>query len=178
MKIGVISDTHISSGKMHPKKLASRFINKVKGSAEELCEKVRPYFNDVDLIIHAGDFVSYDVISALEELAPLEGVAGNMDPPEVASRLPIKTVVDAAGKKFGVVHGHGPATGLERKLRREFEDVDCIIFGHTHHPFSGPVDGILMFNPGSPTDHRWAPSLSIGVIYVEDSIRTEHIPFD
>jgi len=175
MKIGVISDSHISSGSIHPKKLASRFINKVKGSAAELCEMVRPHFKDVELIIHAGDFVSYDVITAFEEFAPLEGVAGNMDPYEISSRLPIKTVVKAAGKRIGVVHGHGPATGLERKLRREFDDVDCIVFGHTHRPFSEAVDRILMFNPGSPTDQRWAPSRSIGIIYVEKSIRTELI---
>ena len=69
MKIGVISDTHISGRGMHPKKLASRFINKVALSAEGLCRMVEPYFEGVELIVHAGDFVSYPVITALEEFA-------------------------------------------------------------------------------------------------------------
>lgn len=178
MKIGVISDTHISGKSLHPKKLASRFINKVTAEAEELCRMVEPYFKGVDLIIHAGDFVSYEVVTALEEIAPLEGVAGNMDPHEISSRLPIKREVSAGGFKIGVVHGYGPPHGLEQKLRREFDKVDCIVFGHSHNPFAGEVGGTLMFNPGSPTDQRWAPSRAIGILYLEKSIRTEHIHLD
>jgi len=177
MKIGVISDTHISDGSLHPKKLASRIINKVSIAAEDLCEMVRPYFQDVDLIIHAGDFVCCQVVTALEELAPVEGVAGNMDPHEITSRLPGRKVLEVDDFHIGVMHGWGAPHGLERKIRREFDsdEVDCIIFGHSHQPFTGSVDGALMFNPGSPTDRRWAPSRSIGILHLQDPIRTEII---
>lgn len=178
MKIGVISDTHISGGSLHPKKLASRIINKVSDSAKELSDLVRPHFKDADLIIHAGDFVCSDVITALEEFGPVEGVAGNMDPHEITSVLPVKKVVSAAGFRIGIIHGFGAPKGLERKLRREFDDVDLIVFGHTHYPFDGVVDGVRMFNPGSPTDQRWAPSLSLGVIEAGRSLDPRHISLD
>ena len=96
MKVGVISDTHISGLSLSPKKLASRLINKVSQSALDLIETVRPHFDGADLIIHAGDFVSWEVMAALEEFAPVEGVAGNMDPYEITSRLPGKQVGDKA----------------------------------------------------------------------------------
>jgi len=175
MKIGVISDTHIPGSGLHPKKLMSRLVNKVNQDAAALCEITRPWFQGVDLIVHAGDFVSLDVITALSEFAPVEGVAGNMDPPEVSSRLPIKRVVTAGGFKLGVVHGSGAPHGLELRLRKEFEGVDLIVFGHSHQPFLAEVDKVLMFNPGSPTDQRWAPSRALGFVHLDREIRCEHI---
>lgn len=176
MKIGVISDTHLAGGGLHPKKMASRIINQVSESLEDLARLVRPHFTGVDLILHAGDFVCYDVITALEEFAPVEGVAGNMDTSEISSRLPGKKVVSVGGLKIGLVHGWGAPAGLPEKLRREFEDVDCIVFGHTHHPFQEKVGGIFMFNPGSPTDRRWAASHSIGLLQLGPSLKSEIIP--
>ncbi len=175
MKVGVISDTHVAGVSLAPKKLASRIINKVNTSAVALCESIRPHFEGVDLILHSGDFVSADVITALEEFAPVEGVAGNMDGREITSRFPYERVVTAGGFKIGMMHGYGPATGLEIKIRRRFEDVDMIVFGHSHHPFAEEVFGILMFNPGSPTDKRWAPSHAIGILELDKEIRTKHI---
>ncbi len=178
MKIGVISDTHVSGASLHPKKLASRVINKVNESASVLCETVRPYFGDVDLILHAGDFVCIDVMTALEEFAPVEAVAGNMDPYEISSRLETKRVVSAGGMKIGMMHGWGPPAGLEKKIRKHFDDVDLIVFGHTHYPFDKEVAGVHMFNPGSPTDRRWAPSHSIGIIEVDKELKTSHVQLD
>jgi uncharacterized protein len=178
MKIGVLSDTHIAGRSLHPKKLASRYINKVTTPAAELIEIIRPHFKDVEMIIHAGDFVSYQMLAALEEFGPVKGVAGNMDPREVSSRMPSKAILKIENFRIGVMHGFGPATGLEKKIRREFEDVDMIIFGHTHHQFDDEVDGIRMFNPGSPTDQRWAPCRSIGLLEIGDEIKTRIIPLD
>ena len=79
---------------------------------------------------------------------------------------------------FGVVHGFGAAHGLERRLRQEFEGVDLIVFGHSHQPFLAPVDEVLMFNPGSPTDRRWAPSRALGLIHLDQAIQCEQIPLD
>jgi len=178
MKIGVISDTHIAKLSLHPKKLASRFLNKVTTPAGKLCEVVGPHFSGADLIIHAGDVVSFPVITALEEFATVEAVAGNMDPHEISSRYPYKQTVKAGGIKIGIMHGHGPAGGLEFKIRREFDEVDLIVFGHSHTPFLGEVDGILMFNPGSPTDKRWAPHHAIGVLEIGGGIKGRHIKLD
>jgi len=177
MKIGVISDTHVTGGSFSARKLANRIINQVGEDAERLVQLVRPHFHDVDLIIHAGDFVCQQVVTALSEFGPVEGVAGNMDPPEITSLFPPKTVVHAGDFKIGLVHGWGSPYGLEFKVRREFVGLDCIVFGHSHFPFEGRVDGTLMFNPGSPTDRRFAPTHSIGILHLEDGrIRPELIP--
>ncbi len=173
MKIGVISDTHVSGGGFHLKKAASRYINKVSMDASELCDLVMPWFADVELIIHAGDFVSFGLVTALSEFGPVEGVSGNMDPGEITSRFPAKIVVNAGGFRIGVMHGSGGPGGIEQRVRAEFDDVDLIVFGHSHYSFDEEVDGVRMLNPGSPTDRRFAPSHSIGLIQLEDSIITE-----
>lgn len=175
MKIGVISDTHLHGGGFHPKKMASRLINQVNESVADLVRLVRPHFQKVDLIIHAGDFVCYEVITALSELAPVEGVAGNMDPPEISSRLPARKVIRAGGLKIGIVHGWGAPHGLAEKVRREFDEVDCVVFGHSHQPFQQTLDGVLLFNPGSPTDRRFALSHSVGLLHLEGTLRGEII---
>ncbi|MCX5996817.1 MAG: metallophosphoesterase family protein [Chloroflexi bacterium] len=64
MKIGVISDTHARNYSQLPQNLLKAL------------EKV-------DLIVHAGDIVTMDVIRGLETVAPVKGVCGNMDLPEV-----------------------------------------------------------------------------------------------
>ena len=177
MKIGVISDTHVAGEGFSARNLATRLVNQVSGGAEALTALVRPYFEDVDLIIHAGDFVCRDVVTALAQFAPVEGVAGNTDPTEITSLFPAKTVVLAGDFRIGVVHGWGAPHGLEQRVRREFIGLDCIVFGHSHLPFAGRVDGTLMFNPGSPTDKRFAPTHSIGILHLEDGrIRPEIIP--
>jgi hypothetical protein len=178
MKIAVLSDTHVSGGGKHPKKLMSQFINKVNLGVEQLCEILRPRLTGVDLIIHAGDFVCWPMFTALERFAPVEAVAGNMDPYEISSRLPAKKTVEAAGHKIGVIHGWGAPDGLELKVRREFDGADIIVFGHTHHPMNRVVDNALMLNPGSPTDRRWAPSRTMGILHLEGSPRFEIVPLD
>ena len=61
MLIGLISDTHIPD------------------RARILPTKVIEAFEDVELIIHAGDLTSPKVIEELEEIAPVMAVQGNMD---------------------------------------------------------------------------------------------------
>ncbi|MBW2649122.1 MAG: metallophosphoesterase family protein [Deltaproteobacteria bacterium] len=53
---------------------------------------------------------------------------------------------------------------------REFEDVECIVYGHTHRAMNEVRDGILLFNPGSPTDQRFAKHNSVGILDVEEQI--------
>ncbi|MFP3472622.1 metallophosphoesterase family protein, partial [Micrococcus sp. SIMBA_144] len=60
----------------------------------------------------------------------------------------------------------------------EGEDVDVIIFGHSHIPFSRFMKGILLFNPGSPTDKRKLPYYSHGVLTIEETWKIEHVFYD
>lgn len=176
MKIGVISDTHISPGfdVMH---LLSGNSN---NDPEYLYELVKSYFSDVKVIIHAGDITHMAVIESLGRLGEVFAVAGNMDPNNVYHSLGDRKIIVLNGFKIGIMHGWGSGEGLSFKIRQKFlpDKVDCIVFGHSHNPYNKIEDNILMFNPGSPTDKRFAKSRNIGILHIEDKIWGEHICLD
>ena len=60
-------------------------------------------------------------------------------------------------------------------VKGEFEDVDVIVFGHSHTPLNEVEEGVLFFNPGSPTDKVFAPYNSIGILHVDKKIKGEII---
>ncbi|MEW6358810.1 MAG: metallophosphoesterase family protein [Planctomycetota bacterium] len=160
MKIGVLSDTHAAG-------------------ASDIPTEVFEAFRDVELILHAGDIIELAVIDGLEELAPVRAVYGNMDPPATREALPDKTIIQAEGKRIGLIHGSGGPLGIHNRVRAKFDDVDMIVFGHSHRPINETVDGVLMFNPGSPTDLHFAPYRSFGIISIEgDEILATIVPLD
>ncbi len=162
MKIGVIADTHIPD------------------SAKKLPRKVYDYFKDCDLIIHAGDVVDMSVIRELEKMAETKAVWGNMDNCRVKEDLPEKMILDVNGKKIGIVHGRGPGFKALQFAKEAFvKKPDIIIFGHSHIPFNEKKEGILFFNPGSPTDRVFSPYRSFGIIEIEgDDIRAEIVKIE
>jgi len=161
IKVGVISDTHI------PRR------------AKALPDFVFESFQGVDLILHAGDLLSEDVITDLETIAPVYAVAGNNDSFEIYQKYGEKRIVEIGGKKIGLTHGYGrDKTHLNAYAEFMKDNVDCIVFGHSHAPYNEELDGILLFNPGSPTDRRFQPTFSLGILYIGDSIKGEILYFD
>ena len=150
MRIGVISDTHIPNNAPF---LPSKLLKQLQG---------------VDLILHAGDLVTTDVLGELSRIARVEAVYGNMDTYKVCKSLPAKKVVEAGKFKVGLMHGRGAPDGLMDLVLREFKGVDVIVFGHSHRPVNELCEGILLFNPGSPTDKVYAPYNSFGFLNVEE----------
>jgi uncharacterized protein len=149
-RIGVISDTHIPR------------------AAEALPARVAEIFRGVDLILHAGDLERPSVLDDLELIAPVSAVCGNMDEQRGAGLAPLKRIVEVEGCRIGLIHGWGAPQDLHLRVRSEFEPaLDCIVFGHSHQPFNSRVAGALMFNPGSPTDRRFAPYKSVGILTVD-----------
>jgi len=149
--IGVISDTH---------------LRRVTKQFERLYEK---YLADKDLIIHAGDIVSGEVIEFLS-CKPLKAVCGNMDPFDIRKTLPLKEIIELKGFKIGVIHGWGPPAGLEDRVLNEMPGADVIIYGHSHHPSNYAREGVLMFNPGTATGYPSAGYNSIGVLEVGETV--------
>jgi len=145
MKVGLISDTHLSSGVMP--------------------QAIVDAFQGVDLILHAGDVVTLPMLRHLEAIAPVSAVQGNMDMPGVRLNLPVKTVIEAEGYQIGLIHGHGVPNpnqvlapplnlpAMHNYLLSEFQDeeVDCIVYGHTHQAHLESYQGVLIINPGSAT---------------------------
>lgn len=154
VKIGVISDTHIPR------------------MARNIPKAVCDGFKDVDLILHAGDLAEMKFLEKLRKLKKTVAVSGNMDSGEVAAALKPKEIIEAGKFRIGLIHGGGPPEGLPERILAEFkgEKVDCIVFGHSHHPMNEIREGILLFNPGSPTDKIFTPYNSYGILEITDKI--------
>jgi len=161
VKIGVISDTHIRSSA----KLLSNIIYKA--------------FDGVDMILHAGDILINEVIIELETIAPVYAVAGNNDGYEMLYKYGTKRIIEANGKKIGLTHGtSGGRTYKNAYAEFLGSDVDCVVYGHSHKPHNEVIDGVLFFNPGSPTSKRFESRYSLGLLYVDKDIKGEIIYFD
>jgi putative phosphoesterase len=156
MKIGVVSDTHLSEPNSAFKKL------------------IETHFRDVDKILHAGDFVEMSVAEYLASQKELIAVCGNMDPPEIRRAFPRKRVVEAGQFRIGLVHGGGPPFGMESRVRDEFDEVDAIVYGHTHIPAHHQVKDIYFFNPGSPT-RSFIHGSTLGILHIGEKIEGEII---
>ena len=152
MVIAVISDTHLPRG--------SRRI------PDPCLERMR----SADLVIHAGDIATREVLDDLRECNPrVEAVHGNVDTAELRRSLPAERTIDADGARIAVLHDAGPSTGRLQRMRKRFPDADAVVFGHSHIPLHerDPEDGFQIFNPGSPTERRRAPAHTFGLARVE-----------
>ncbi|MDP2941909.1 MAG: metallophosphoesterase family protein [Candidatus Omnitrophota bacterium] len=154
MKIGVISDTHIPR------------------MARDIPKAVYDGFKEVDLILHAGDLVEIKFLEKLRKFKKTVAVSGNMDSKEITAVLKPKEIIEAGNFRIGLIHGWGPPEGLAERILAEFkgEKVDCIVFGHSHHPINETIKGILFFNPGSASDKIFTPYNSYGILEITDKI--------
>ncbi|MEX2414971.1 MAG: metallophosphoesterase [Paenibacillaceae bacterium] len=162
MLIGIISDTHMP------------------GMARQLPSGLLKDMEKVDYILHAGDWNSMEVYEQLSQLAPVDGVAGNTDGMEIVGRFGYQKVLEFQSRKIGIVHGHGMRGTTENNALGAFKDeeVDCIIFGHSHIPLTRSVNGILLLNPGSPTDKRRQPQYSYAMLEIGEQLEARHVFFD
>ena len=151
MKIVVLSDTHIPD------------------RAQELPLKLLEEIKKADMVIHAGDFVSLEILEKIKSLCSnVKAVWGNMDPQEIRDVLAQKEVFKAGNFKIGLFHGYGAPNGIVELLSAEFKSdmPDIIVFGHSHSAMNETRGGVLFFNPGSPTDKICADCRTYGVIEI------------
>ena len=160
MRIGVLSDTHI------PDRI------------DKIPVVILQDLKNTDLIIHAGDLVDLIVLDELSRICNnVRAVWGNMDPYEVRKKLPEKEIIPAGKFKIGLMHGYGHPNQLISLLSNEFknDNVNIIVFGHSHQSFNETREGIIFFNPGSATDKIFAPYNSYGIIEINDKIEARII---
>jgi uncharacterized protein len=158
MKIGVLSDTHLT------------------GITEDFKETIKRVFEGVDMVIHAGDITGISVFNYLANWE-LKAVRGNMDDFDLYNLLPEKRIENIMGKKIGIIHGKGPPNGIENVVLREFQNVDLIIFGHSHIPLEKTKAGVLLFNPGSYR-RNYSYRGTVGIIEITDNIALRHIEIE
>lgn len=138
VRIGVISDTHGL--------VRQSALDTLAGS---------------DVIVHAGDVGKPEVISALQALAPVIAVRGNVDRGQWARGLPDTEVVSARGRRLYVVHD---LADLNLDPRAGF---DGVVYGHSHKPANEWRDDVLYFNPGSAGPRRFKLPIALGWIRID-----------
>ncbi len=164
--VGVVSDTHLP-----------RFGTALPRALEEGLRTA-----GVTRIVHGGDHVDGLAVEALERIAPVDAVAGNNDGPELVRRFGRSKILTIEGVRIGLVHGDlGAGASTPERARRSFAPgtVDIVCFGHSHQPLVASYDGILLVNPGSPTDKRRESRYSYALLRLGDGPpRAEIVRYD
>jgi len=136
--IGVISDTH---NLLRPGALAA-----LKRS---------------DLILHAGDVCSSEVLEELGRIAPVVAVRGNNDRGLWARRLPLFQTLEVGGFRIHVLHDL-----KEMDVDPRAEGFHAVVSGHSHRPRAERQDGVLFLNPGSAGPRRFKLPVAIAHLSV------------
>lgn len=139
IRIGVISDTHGL--------LRDEALRHLGGS---------------DLIIHAGDVDTPEILETLTKIAPLTVVRGNVDRGAWAKKIPATDVLETGGLSIYVLHNL-----QELDLNPKAAGFAAVIHGHSHKPKQEVRDGVLYFNPGSAGPRRFNLPISVGRLTVE-----------
>jgi putative phosphoesterase len=148
VRLGVISDTH---GLLRP--------------------EVFEVFKQVDHILHAGDVGEPQILIELEAIAPVTAVYGNVDPPELRSRLPQVAHLELDGFDIVVTHGDQFGSPTPAKLHDAFPKAEIIVYGHTHKPLLELVDRtVTVMNPGGAGHPRFNLKPSVGIMELEAGI--------
>jgi putative phosphoesterase len=125
-----------------------------------------PHLERANLILHAGDLMDPTLLEELAAYAPTRVVRGNLDPPEAG--LPETLEFEFGGVRVAMIHDSGPKKGRRNRMKRRFPRARVIVFGHSHIPWLEDEDGLLLLNPGSPTDKRRQPDHTFALLRAED----------
>ena len=136
--IGVLSDTH---GQLRP----------------EAFEALQAS----DLIIHAGDIGKPEVLDALETIAPVYAVRGNVDTAPWAVTQQFTRTVEVGEFTFYALHNLDELT-----LDPRSSGFRMVIYGHTHQPSITEKDGVIYLNPGSSGPHYYDQPVSVAHVRV------------
>lgn len=136
--VGVISDTH---GLVRPEA-----VDALRG---------------VDMILHAGDVGSPQVLEALEVIAPVVAVRGNNDKGEWAGGLPRWEAVEVGAVSIYMLHDL-----KEIDISPPGAGFRVVVSGHSHKPSVEERKGVLYVNPGSAGPRRFSLPVSIAKLRV------------
>ena len=150
MKVAVVADTH------------------TRGMTRTIPMGAWPYLETADHILHAGDVVDPVVLHELQALAPTTAVMGNCDSMDVREWGATDEVeLELGGIRIAMLHDSGPRKNRWERMRERFPNARVVVFGHSHIPHNEDRDGLLLYNPGSPTWKRQAPFTSMGLLWIE-----------
>lgn len=149
-RLALIADTHLDASSRH-----------------DLPEAVWTQIAAADLVLHAGDVTTPDLLDRIAAITPVVAVLGNND--VGLDHLPERWVSTIDDVTIAMVHDSGAATGRQRRMRRWFPDAALVVFGHSHRPVDEVgAEGQRLLNPGSPTQRRQSPAHTMATVVVDD----------
>ncbi len=123
---------------------------------------LRPEVTEVlcgcDAILHGGDINSAKILEELKAIAPVYAVRGNNDK-EWAAHLPETLSLELYGVRFFMVHN-------KKYIPKDMENVDVIIYGHSHKYEEKSSGGQLLLNPGSCGPRRFTQPITLAVLEI------------
>ena len=158
LRIGLISDTHIPE------------------AVRQLPPEVLKAFEGVDLILHAGDIYSLDVLDELENVAPVLAALGDDDYPAPDRRIKETHILELEGLTLWLLHArhmlaYRPDTHANKGHPGAGEDhhPDIIIYGHVHRTEVEFFNGVLHICSGSPTMLHYHRGLgTVGILELNE----------
>jgi hypothetical protein len=160
IRLGVVADTH---SRPHP-------------NALQLLTAQKPAF-----ILHAGDIGDLAVLDALENVAPLIVVRGNIDTRahHLADSITLQFESPQALLRIYLTHIAVARTRLrtEARERAQAEQADMVICGHSHVPLIAQDGPVAVFNPGSIGPRRFRLPITFGIadIHPQKGVSLHHI---
>lgn len=123
-------------------------------------------FQGVSRILHAGDVGGAGVLTALERIAPVDAVFGNVDDPHDPMLVRERSVT-IEGLVIHLSHGHELGSPTAAKLFARYVG-DVLIFGHTHKALVvRDAGGRVAVNPGAAGPRRFDLEPSVGLLRID-----------
>lgn len=138
-RIGIIADTH----------------GKLPASLEDV-------FQHTDMILHAGDIGTNDILERLNSIAPTVAVRGNMDVAPDAHNLNKTETIQVGDIIIHIRHILENTHAIPAS-----SNIDVVIFGHTHRREAKRLGSTLFLNPGSAGQRRYGNPLSVALLTVK-----------
>lgn len=146
IRVGLVSDTH-----------------------RRIDPRIAVALDGVDAILCAGDVVVHRDLAELELIAPVTIARGNNDATLCSGRVADVARTTIAGVRFLIVHD------LYTLYPRP-DDVDVIVYGHTHIPRAEWHGRVFVVNPGSASQPRRGSPASVSIIEIAAGGAFEHRP--
>ncbi len=127
LRIGVVADTHGL--------LREETLRAMRGCAR---------------ILHLGDVGDDAILDALDGVAPLTAVRGNVDRAGRCAGLPETEIVSERGAMLYLLHD-----GQKLDLKPEAAGFAAVLSGHSHQPLVEWRNGVLYLNPGACGPRRF-----------------------